>query len=102
MFLGRELHAQTSELVAVKVIKDRKQFLSELNTMKMLNTHSLGRGNPAINPGYTPKLILACRKRKTLIMEYLSDTLASRFEQCGFRFSLKTICMIALNLVIAN
>ncbi|KAJ3319226.1 hypothetical protein HDV06_006605 [Boothiomyces sp. JEL0866] len=92
VFLGRELHTPQAELVAVKVIKDRKQFLSELNTMKVLNTHSLGRG-------YTPKLILACRKRKTLIMEYLSDTLASRFEQCGFRFSLKTICMIALNLM---
>ncbi|KAJ3269613.1 hypothetical protein HDV01_001174 [Terramyces sp. JEL0728] len=102
VFLGRELHTLTSEVVAIKIIKDRKQFQSELNTMKMLNAHSLGRGSLLLIVGYTPKLILACRKRKTLIMEYLSDTLASRFEQCGFRFSLKTICMIAINLVIVD
>lgn len=55
------------------------------------------------NPlGYTPKLIMALKKRKVLVMEFLSDTISARFEKCGYRFSLKTICMLAMNMVQIN
>lgn len=92
VYLGKELGTSSSAFVAIKMIKDRKQFLSELNTMKTLNDHRYGRG-------YTPKLITSLKKKKTLVMEVLSDTLSMRFDRCGYRFSLKTICMLALNMV---
>jgi len=81
-----------SSHVAVKIIKDRKQFQSELNTMKTLHGHRFGRG-------YTPRLITAVRKKKTLVMEYLSETVAARFDKCFHKFSIKTICMLALNMM---
>ncbi|KAJ3345243.1 hypothetical protein HDU91_007425 [Kappamyces sp. JEL0680] len=109
VYLGRELHSPVpGPLVAVKIIKvaslahrqDRKQFVSELATMKTLNEHRHGRGTPAtLTLGFTPKLLLALKKKKTLVMEYLSDTVATRFERCGYKFSLKTICMLAMNMV---
>lgn len=43
VFLGKELN-YPSEYVAIKIIKDRKQFLTELNMMKLLHTHKNGRG----------------------------------------------------------
>jgi serine/threonine protein kinase len=92
VYLGKELN-RPHELVAVKIIKDRKQFLSELNTMKLLHHHERGRG-------YTPKLLCALKKRKTIIMEYLGDTVAVKFEQAQYRFSLKTVLMLALNMVV--
>ena len=52
--------------------------------------------------GYTPKLIMALKKRKALVMEFLSDTISTRFERSGYHFSLKTICMLALNMVNAK
>ncbi|KAI8895234.1 kinase-like domain-containing protein [Globomyces pollinis-pini] len=92
VFLGREINVRNPELVAIKVIKDRKQFVSEYKTMEHLNNHPHGRG-------YTPKLIQACKKRKTLIMEYLGDTIAAKFEYSGYRFSLKTIIMLAMRMM---
>lgn len=58
----------------------------------MLNNHVNGRGN-------TPKLLHACKKQKTLIMEHLSETLSAKFEKCNFHLSLKTILMLAMNIV---
>lgn len=93
VYLAREIPLnKPSPFVAIKIIKDRKQFLSELSTMKTLNDHEYGRG-------YTPKLIVALKKRKALVMEYLSDTISARFERNGYRFSLKTICMLAMNMM---
>lgn len=79
-------------IVALKVVKDKKQYTSELKVMKILNDHPFGRGN-------TPKLICACRKSKALIMEYLSEPLSLQFEKSGFRFSLKTCLMLAINML---
>jgi hypothetical protein len=92
VYLGKELN-KPNQVVAVKIIKDRKQFLSELNTMKLLHHNEQGRG-------YTPKLLCALKKRKTLVMELLGDTVALKFEQARYKFSLKTIVMLALNMVL--
>lgn len=100
VFLSKSINKSDSQFVAVKVIKvkyslnkERKQFNSEYNTMKILNTHTNGRG-------YTPKLLFACKKQKALIMEHLSETIAIKFENSNFKLSLKTILMLALNIVL--
>ncbi|KAI8911482.1 kinase-like domain-containing protein [Gorgonomyces haynaldii] len=87
VYLAKEESSQ--ETVALKI--DRKQFLAELDTMKRLNKHASGRG-------LTPRLITAVRKKKAIVMEYLSDTLSSRFEKCGFKFTPKTILMLAIDM----
>ena len=45
VYLCSESGAKPSDLVAVKVIKERKQFNAELSTMKSLASHACGRGN---------------------------------------------------------
>ena len=90
VFMAKEDGVES--IVALKVVKDKKQYNSELNVMKMLNDHPFGRGN-------TPKLISACRKSKVLVMEYLSEPLSLQFEKCGFKFSLKTCLMLAINIL---
>eukprot|EP00842_Homolaphlyctis_polyrhiza_P000250 jgi/Hompol1/1225/HPOL_002671-RA len=72
--------------------QDKKQFLEELNTMRLLNSHKLGRG-------LTPRLICACRKRRAIVMDCYADTIAARFEKCNFKFSLKTIIMLLLSMM---
>jgi serine/threonine protein kinase len=79
-------------VVALKVVKDKKQFASELKVMKLLLNHPYGRGN-------TPKLICASKKSKALIMEYLSEPLSAKFEKVGYSFSLKTCLMLAINML---
>ena len=81
------------ELVAVKVIKERKQFVAELSTMKALSNHVCGRG-------FTPQILYACKKQKAIVMEVLSDSLTSKFDQMSHRFTLKTIIMLAMNMVL--
>ena len=66
--------------------------------MRKLNKHKDGRGI-GFDLGRTPKLIMACRRKKALVMEYLSDTLANRFEKCQFKFSAKTLLMLAMDMV---
>jgi serine/threonine protein kinase len=90
VFLAKEDGLES--IVALKVVKDKKQYASELKVMKILNNHPFGRGN-------TPKLICACRKSKALIMEYLSDPLSLQFEKAGYKFSLKTCLMLAINML---
>ncbi|KAJ1340277.1 hypothetical protein BSLG_005103 [Batrachochytrium salamandrivorans] len=51
------------------------------------------------NLGYTPKLIAACKKRRALVMDCHSESVATRFEQCNFKFSLKTVLMLTLNMM---
>ncbi|KAI9193100.1 kinase-like domain-containing protein [Polychytrium aggregatum] len=99
VYLGREVISQpgskeslSSEYVALKQIQDHKQYLSELKTMKILDSHKQGRGP-------TPKLIASCKKKNVLIMEYLSDTLSKQFERCNYRFSVKTILMLAIDML---
>lgn len=98
VYLAQEVSNQKNgdtpigETVAIKKIADRKQFLSELKTMKILNTHQYGRGN-------TPKLLSDCKKQKILIMEYLNDTLGNKFEKCQKKFSVKTIIMLAIDML---
>ncbi|KAH6572003.1 hypothetical protein BASA50_001570 [Batrachochytrium salamandrivorans] len=93
VFLAQEVGLEGhGEYVALKIVKDKRQFLAELHTMKLLNTHRLGRG-------YTPKLIAACKKRRALVMDCHSESVATRFEQCNFKFSLKTVLMLTLNMM---
>ncbi|TPX35692.1 hypothetical protein SmJEL517_g02010 [Synchytrium microbalum] len=96
VFLGREYttesRATAGPLVALKFVKDRKQYNAELTTMKLLNYHKNGRGR-------TPQLIHACRKDRVLVMEYLSESLGKKFETLAFKFSLKTILMLGLNII---
>lgn len=91
VYMARDL-CDTNTTVAIKIIKDRKQFQCELKTMKLLNEHRFGRG-------YTPKLISFVRKEKALVMELFSETISTKFDKLGHKFSLKTICMIALNMM---
>ncbi|TPX44553.1 hypothetical protein SeLEV6574_g04434 [Synchytrium endobioticum] len=96
VFLGREYTTDSEltpgPLVALKFVKDRKQFNAELTTMKLLNFHKNGRG-------HTPQLIHACRKDRVLVMEYLSDSLGKKFESLRFTFSLKTVLMLSINML---
>ncbi|EGF81001.1 hypothetical protein BATDEDRAFT_88070 [Batrachochytrium dendrobatidis JAM81] len=93
VFLAQEVGVESrKEFVALKIVKDKKQFLAELQTMKILNTHKLGRGN-------TPKLIAACKRRRALVMDCHSESVATKFEKCAYKFSLKTILMLTLNIM---
>jgi serine/threonine protein kinase len=103
VFLARETGA---ELVALKIVKDKKQFAQELLTMRVLNHHPKGRGGLLLTSRYwrltagrTPKLIMGCRRKRALVMEYLNDTLSMQFEKCAFSLSLKTILMLALDML---
>lgn len=99
VFLAKEINV-SSDFVALKFIKVRKQFLSEWDTMKRLSNHLFGNGTLIANQGRTPKLVAVCRKSKGIVMEYLPDTIAHRFEKCKMKFSLKTILMVAIDMVI--
>lgn len=98
VFLARETKPDGTELtgpnqlVALKIVKDKRQFNAELKTMKLLNCHKLGRG-------CTPKLLYSCKKSRALIMEYLSNSLSHQFEKCKFKLSLKTCLMLAINML---
>ncbi|KAJ3216249.1 Casein kinase I isoform alpha-like [Dinochytrium kinnereticum] len=80
------------EVVAIKVGNDRRQFLNEVLTMRMLNSHPGGRG-------FTPKLITTLPSRNLIIMSYLSTTLSHQFERFKHHFSPKTILMLAINMI---
>lgn len=88
------LNYAANTFVAIKIIKDRKQYTAELDTMRRLNKHVAGRGA-------TPELIMACRKKKAIVMDFLSETLSLKFEKCGYDFSLKTIVMLAIDMVLS-
>nr|KAJ3417241.1 Casein kinase I isoform alpha-like [Polyrhizophydium stewartii] len=45
------------------------------------------------------KLICACKKRRALVMDCHAESVATRFEKCRFKFSLKTVLMLALNMM---
>lgn len=49
--------------------------------------------------GRTPQLIIACRRKRALVMEYLNDTLSQQFEKCQLRLSPKTITMLCLDML---
>ncbi|KAJ3195071.1 hypothetical protein HK101_001205, partial [Irineochytrium annulatum] len=97
VFLGREVHAVTANaeqgdgVVAVKFIRDQKQFLNEVRTMKLLNAK--------MPRGVSPRLLYASKKRRAVVMEYLSDSLANQFEQRGCYFSLKTVIMLSMEML---
>lgn len=44
VFLAQEADPAHPEYVALKIVKDRKQYMSELETMKRLNSNKTGRG----------------------------------------------------------
>jgi serine/threonine protein kinase len=101
VYMSQEIHG-SKEIVAIKLIKERKQFVNELSVMRALNNHVCGRGNIEITFGFTPKLITSCKRQKAIVMEYLSESLSQKFENFNHHFSLKTILMLALNIVIKS
>ncbi|KAI8840901.1 kinase-like domain-containing protein [Chytridium lagenaria] len=74
-------------LVAIKTIKRPPQYHNELHVLRLLNHHKLGRVADTVE------------QRRVIVMEYLGETLAMKFEQLGYCFSLKTIAMIAINML---
>ena len=46
-----------------------------------------------------PKLLFACRRKKAIVMEYVNQTVSQHFEALNSHFSLKTILMLAINMV---
>jgi len=98
VYLAKEIQLEGSKRkiepneVALKIVKDKKQFASELRTLKKLNSHKFGRGQ-------TPRFISSCRKQRLIIMEYLNETLASCFELHNFNFSLKTVLLLAMEML---
>jgi serine/threonine protein kinase len=91
VFLASE--PNKSKLLAAKFIKEKKLYDAELQIMRKLNRHPQGRGK-------TPQLIAACKKDQAIVMQYLCDTVAQRFEKSNYTFSLKTILMLAMDMVI--
>merc|ERR1719354_1250754 len=61
--------------------------------MKLLNNHRFGRG-------FTPKLIFVLKRKKALVMEFLAPTISSKFEKLSYVFTPKTICMLAMNIML--
>ncbi|KAJ3118167.1 Casein kinase I isoform gamma-3 [Phlyctochytrium bullatum] len=79
-------------IVALKVVKDRKQFNNEILVMNLLNAKR-EKQCPF------PRLIAYCRRQKVIAMDFLSETLAHQFERLNFTFSLKTILMLSINML---
>ena len=85
---------QTSEFVAVKIetVKSKsQQLLNELRVYKLLEG---GVGIPHIKYYGTKD------EHNALVMDLLGKSLASLFQMCDYHFSLKTVLMIADQLLI--
>lgn len=102
VYLGQEIHQSTGallpKLVALKFVSKRREFRAEHSVLEALRTHY--RALPVTQTSSIPSILVGVNKRrKVLVLEYLSESLAQQFEKCKFRFSLKTVLLLSIRMI---